>query len=82
MNTATDWSRPAELYSSVASFGARKSRYMRFPSLAEAIRFAVEDMPETQMRALALESGDDRHEGEAIRALYYAPDYPLKRDKR
>lgn len=80
MNPGIDWSKPAELYSSSATFGARKSRYMRFPSLAEAIRFAVEDMPQAQMRALALESGDDRHEGEAIRALYYAPDYPLGRE--
>lgn len=78
MNSSLDWSKPAELYSSSATFGARKSRYMRFPSLAEAIRFAVEDMP--QMRALALESGDDRFEGEAIRALYHAPDYPLGRE--
>lgn len=80
MSATIDWSLPAELYSSAASFGARKSRYMRFPSLAEAIRFAIEDMPQAQMRGLALESGDDRHEGEAIRALYYAPDYPLQRD--
>ncbi len=80
MKLAIDWSRPAELYSSSASFGARKSRYMRFPSLAEAIRYAVEDLPQAQMRALVLESGDDRHEGDSIRALYDAPDYPLQRE--
>lgn len=82
MSAAIDWSQPAELYSSAATFGARKSRYMRFPSAAEAIRFAVEDMSQAQMRGLALECGDTRIEGEAIRSLYYTADYPLQRDKR
>lgn len=82
MNTAIDWSQPAELYSSAATFGARKSRYMRFPSAAEAIRFALEEMSPKQLRGLALECGDDRHEGEAIRALYYSPAYPLQRETR
>lgn len=82
MSPAMDWSMPAELYSSVATFGARRSRYMRFPSAAEAIRFAVETMSPAQLRGLSLECGDDRHEGEAIRALYFAPGYPLQRDTR
>lgn len=82
MNLTIDWSQPAELYSSAATFGARKSRYMRFPSAAEAIRFAVEDMAPAQLRGLALECGDDRHQGEAIRALYLQPDYPLQREPR
>lgn len=82
MSATIDWSQPAELYSSAATFGARKSRYMRFPSAAEAIRFAVEDMKQAQLRGLALECGDDRHQGEAIRALYLSPDYPLQRKKR
>ena len=82
MNLTIDWSQPAELYSSAATFGARKSRYMRFPSAAEAIRFAIEDMTPAQLRGLALECGDDRHQGEAIRALYLQPDYPLQRETR
>jgi hypothetical protein len=55
---------------------------MRFSSAAEAIRFVVEDMPKAALRGVALECGDDRYEGEAIRALYYAPEYPLQRKMR
>ncbi len=82
MNAAINWSQPAELYSSAATFGARKSRYVRFPSAAEAIRFAIEDLPPAQLRSVALECGDERYEGEAIRALYFSPEYPLQRDSR
>lgn len=82
MSEVIDWPLPAELYSSVATFGIRKSRYMRFPSAAEAIQFAAEEMSPAQMRGLALECGDNRYEGDAIRALYDAPDYPLRRKTR
>jgi hypothetical protein len=82
VKASIDWSAPAELYSSAATFKARNSRYMRFPSAAEAIRFAIEEMPRADLRGVAIECGDDRHEGEAIRALYYATDYPLQRDAR
>jgi hypothetical protein len=82
MNGGVDWSTPAELYSSVATFKTRNSRYMRFPSAAEAIRFAIEEMSKATLRGIAIELGDDRYEGEAIRALYYASDYPLERGTR
>lgn len=72
-----NWSAPAELYSSHATLISRNSRYMRFPSAVEAIRFAVEEMPRTTLRGVAIECGDERYAGETIRALYYAPDYPL-----
>lgn len=77
-----DWSAPADLYSSVATFKTRNSRYMRFPTAAEAVRFAIEEMPSAALRGVAIECGDDRHEGEAIRALYLATDYPLQRETR
>lgn len=79
MKTFIDWAAPAELYSSVATFKTRNSRYMRFPTAAEAVRFAIEEMPSASLRALAIECGDNRHEGEAIRALYLGTDYPLQR---
>jgi hypothetical protein len=41
MTMVLDWSAPAELYSSVATFKTRNSRYMRFPSAADAVRFAI-----------------------------------------
>ena len=77
-----DWSAPAELYSSVAKLRTHNSRYLRFPSAAEAIRFAIEEIPRENLVGVAIESGDARHEGEAIRTLYYATDYPLQREAR
>lgn len=82
MNSDLDWSAPAELYSSVATLRTRNARYFRFSSAAEAIRFAIEDMPGAALRGMAIESGDNRFEGEDIRALYDAQDFPLRRPGR
>lgn len=82
MNSDLDWSAPAELYSSVATLRTRNARYFRFSSAAEAIRFAIEDMPGAALRGMAVESGDNRFEGDQIRALYDAQDYPLQRPTR
>lgn len=82
MNTDLDWSAPAELYTSVATFRTRNARYFRFPTAAEAIRFAIEELPGAALRGTAIESGDTRYEGAQIRALYDAQDYPLERVTR
>ncbi|MHA6297829.1 hypothetical protein [Devosia sp. CAU 1758] len=82
MNADLDWSAPAELYSSVATLKTRNARYFRFDTAAEAVRFAIEDMPGAALRGIVMESGDDRFEGDTIRALYDAKDYPLQRPKR
>ncbi|WP_375597075.1 hypothetical protein [Devosia sp. Naph2] len=77
-----DWTEPAELYAQSGAFHGRNARYFRFSSAAEAIRFAIEDMPAAALRSMAVESGDNRYEGNEIRALYDAQDYPLERAKR
>jgi len=82
VNSDLDWSAPAELYSSVATFRTRNARYFRFTTAAEAIRFAIEEMPGAALRGLVMESGDNRFEGNHIRALYDAQDYPLQRATR
>lgn len=73
-----NWSTPADLYSS-AALRPRGSRYKRFPSTAEAVRFAVEELSSAALRWTAIESDERRHEGDAIRTLYYSADYPLRR---
>jgi hypothetical protein len=82
VNAALDWTEPAELYAVLGAFHARNAQYFRFSSAAEAIRFAIEDMPAAALRGMAVESGDNRYEGQQIRALYDAQDYPLERAKR
>lgn len=72
---------PAEIYSSGGS-RTRKGpmSYRRFQSSAEAIRFAVEELPQIMQRGTVMEVGDDRFEFADIRALYDSDDYPLPRD--
>jgi hypothetical protein len=82
VSARVDYTDPAELYSSASRFKGHNSRYQRFPSIAEAIRYAIEEMPGAVLRGVAIESGDDRYEGDAIRALYDAPDYPFQRVTR
>jgi hypothetical protein len=72
---------PAEIYST-DDVGARKRpvSYRRFDSSAEAIRFAIEQLPQIMQRGTVMEVGDDRFEINAIRALYDSASYPLSRE--
>jgi hypothetical protein len=53
--------------------------YRRFPSGAEAIRYAIEELPPAHLPASVLVVNGDRHEGPAIQELYDSADYPLRR---
>jgi hypothetical protein len=74
-----DYSAPAELFLTAHRKIARRNRYRRFDRAAEAIRFAVEDVPEPVIRGAFMQVDDRRHGHDAIRALYDSADYPLKR---
>ena len=79
MNSAFDFNQAAELYPGRGSQAARHERYMRFPSAAEAIRYAVEDMNRDRLKHTSMEVEDERIEGEAILRLYKSSHYPLSR---
>jgi hypothetical protein len=75
-----DYSKEAELFSS----GPRKFRrpplgYMRFARAADAIRFAIEELPPQLLAGTYLEADELRYEGTEIRRLYESADYPLAR---
>ena len=53
--------------------------YRRFASGAEAVRYAIEELPPAHLPASVLVLNGDRYEGVAIRALYDSADYPLPR---
>lgn len=53
--------------------------YRRFASGAEAIRFAIEELPLPRLAAAVLVVDGERHEAVAIRGLYARADYPLAR---
>ena len=71
-----DYGIPAELFMGKRKGGPRQLRYRRFATAAEAIRFAVEELP--AVRAL-MQVGDQRFDGDDIQRLYESDDYPLQR---
>jgi hypothetical protein len=74
-----DYAATAELYPSRRYAKSPTNQYRRFSSAAEAIRFIIEEVPSTWLAGSYLEVRGRRFEGEAIRALYDAADYPLAR---
>lgn len=79
MSEAFDYSVAAELYLGGPKSSRQRSRYMRFPSIAEAIRYAIEELSGDTVRTIILEAGDTRYDVKAVRALYEASGYPLRR---
>jgi len=53
--------------------------YKRFDHAAEAIRFAIEDLPPELLAGAYLEVEEERFDGPAIRQLYDSERYPLQR---
>ncbi len=79
MTARFDYDQSAELYAGSTAHRGRGPRYLRFPSAAEAVRYAVEELPRPQLRYSSVEIGDERFEGDAIMQLYLSTDYPLAR---
>ncbi len=75
-----DYRTEAELFST----RNRKSRrqplgYRRFARAADAIRFAIEELPPQLLVGTYLEVDEERFQGDEIRRLYESADYPLAR---
>jgi hypothetical protein len=78
-----DFNAPADLFVSATQRRGRPVRYRRFDTASEAIRFAVEELPENELRATVIEVEEVRYEGTTIRALYEAlPARPAAASKR
>jgi hypothetical protein len=73
-----DYSAPAELFLAKPAKGCR-TKYRRFTTAAEALRFAVEDLQTPKAFGVWLQVGDERFNSNEIQHLYEAGDYPLRK---
>jgi hypothetical protein len=79
---AFNYNAPADLFPARSKTGRRPVGYRRFGSAAEAIRFAVEQMPFEFLDGTILEIENVRVDGAGIRVLYESVEYPLARVSR
>jgi hypothetical protein len=78
MNDNVDYLVPAELFPAPSHRKAALS-YHRFDTLAEAVRFAVEELKPAQLAGAFIEAEEVRYGGHEIAALYEAAGFPLTR---
>lgn len=74
-----DYGAPAELFPSRNRKVVNKIKYRRFDRAAEAIRFAIEELPEPLLLGAYIEIEEERLGHKDIRALYESERYPLKK---
>ena len=75
-----DYGAAAELFPSRQRTRAMGAvTYMRFAAAAEAIRYAVEEIPANSLRGAFLEVNEERFDSNEIRRLYESVEYPLPR---
>ena len=58
------------------------ARYRRFPTAAEALRYAVEHVPASLHPAVVMEVDGEDFDHRAIRQLYDSPAFPLARESQ
>jgi hypothetical protein len=81
--TDFDYSAPAGVFTRMSHGRRSHARYRRFDTAAEAIRYAVEDLPAPLLPGITMEVGDDSFGHLDILRLYENPRFPLSpRGKR
>ena len=76
---AFDYSAPAELFPSRNRKIASRVKYRRFDHAADAISFAVEELPEPLLLGAYIEIEENRLGHKDIRALYESANFPLQK---
>lgn len=77
--TSIDYTLPAELFMTKAkSMRKQPITYRRFATAADAIKFAIEEIPASLLPGVVLEVAEKRFDHVAIRELYKNADYPAE----
>jgi hypothetical protein len=80
LSRSFDYESEAELFPTRArKTGRQPLGYKRFARAAEAIRFAMEDLPPHLLLGAFLQVDEDRFDGAGMRRLYESPAFPLPR---
>ena len=75
-----DYNAAAELFPTRRRLPRRQPfGYKRFAQAAQAIRFAIEDLPPECLAGAFLEVEEQRYGSDDIRRLYESAEYPLTR---
>jgi hypothetical protein len=75
-----DYEAVAELFPARnQKFNREFARYRRFDSAAEALRFAIEEMPPRSLAGAWLEVEEERFDADAMRRLYDSTEFPPTR---
>jgi len=77
---AFDYTAVAELFPN-RGMRSQLVGYRRFNRAADAIRFAIEELPPRALVGAWLEVSEERFDAAGIRRLYDCPDYPLHRGR-
>lgn len=77
-----DYNASAELFPTRNKRLTTQLRYRRFDTAAEAVRFAVEEIPAPALFGAYLEVDEQRFGAEEIHRLYESTAFPLRRNAR
>lgn len=72
-----DYGAPAGVFTRMRHGRGGAAKYRRFQTAAEAIRYAMEELPATLLPGISMEVGEETLDHQQIVRLYEDPRYPF-----